>query len=803
MRRVLTFAVTVVAVLAVPQAAGAQEPNQVTGLTAVQRDGFTTLGWNPVEGATDYQIERTPVDDANAPTGPAVITGVWQPLRTVTPNSPRFADAGYPLGGRFQWRVRARIGTEPQPFSEPVFGTTLPQWGTGPGAEMRTQWESSGNATYTSDANEYAYTAALDAASDRVRVVELGRTNPVPSAPEGRPINMLIIGAPAPPATAAQISNSPAIVFNCNVHGNEPQGRESCLIFARMLAFTQDPHLLEVLDDITVLIVPTINGNGRAANTRGNETGADLNRDYAELLQPETKAFVAMLRDYTPEVGIDLHEGDSEDLPILSSRHLNVHPDIFNEGKRALVEGWMYDAAAQSGWWMGPYSNGGDSHEGILRNTFGLKNVVGMLAENRASGGPTRPAESGNQLANRNRKSYGSLWEEFQSLEYYWTRLDEIHGAVEQSIAFQRSNSGRVVLRGSYPWGLDPRFPEHPLPNEDAPTAERILDPAPCGYFLNEEQFSGDMPGGSVGLRLGLHGIAQQTRPAGHIVRLIQPQRGLIPTLLDAQAVDPEPIIAAQRLSECPHVNAFPRDFSVVEAEDTERTETLTIANIATELDEPLNWTITEAVSNCATPTDLPWVSASRTSGTTASGGAATDVDLTFDFGAVNGPATRSGILCLTSNDIGEPTIVVALDYEVRDLRVELQDIADELWSRLPLRDKQDSRDLRDAVEALDDATRTRDWDGGGHLDNGNRVFNELAEAIRNLDGIRGSWVDDAIEDVTAIARDLAQIAVDEAPDGSRKDRAEDELERGDDLRDDREYERAVRRYESAWEIAT
>jgi zinc carboxypeptidase len=805
MRRVLTFAVTVVAVLAVPQAAGAQEPNQVTGLTAVQRDGFTTLAWDPVAGATDYQIERTPVDDANAPTGDPVITGVWQPLRTVTPDEPRFADAGYPLGGRFQWRVRARIGTEPQPFSEPVFGTTLPQWGSGPGAGLRTEWEASGNATYTSDTAEYAYTAALDAASPRVRVVELGRTNPVPSAPEGRPINMLIIGNPTPPATAQQISNSPAIIFNCNVHGNEPQGRESCLIFARMLAFTEDEHLLEVLDDVTVLIVPTINGNGRAANTRGNETGQDLNRDYALIEQPETKAFVAALRDYTPEVGIDLHEGDSEDLPILSSRHLNVHEPVFNEGKRALVEGWMYDAAAQSGWWMGPYSNGGDSHEGILRNTFGLKNVVGMLAENRASGGSTRPAEQGNQLANRNRKSYGSLWEEFQALEYYWTRLDEIHGAVDQSIQFQRSNSGRVVLRGSYPWGLDPRLPPHPLPNEDAPTPERILDPPPCGYFLTEEQYSGDRPGGTVAERLGLHGIAQQTRPAGHMVRMIQPQRGLIPTLLDPQAVDPEPMIATQRLSECPHVNAFPRDVSVVAAEDVEKTETLTIANVATELDEPLEWTITEAVSDCSTPSDLPWVSTSRTSGTTESGGAAVDVDVTFDGGAVNGPATRSGILCISTNDIGEPMVVVTLDFEVRDLRVELRELADELWNRLPLRNRQDSRDLRDAVEALDDAAWPSYWDGGGHLRLGynNRVYNRLAEAIRELDGIRRPWVEDAIVQITGIARDLAQIEVDEAPDGSLRDRAEDELARGDELADDGEYERAVRRYEDAWDVVT
>jgi hypothetical protein len=33
---------------------------------------------------------------------------------------------------------------------------------------------------------------------------------------------------------------------------------------------------------------------------------------------PETNAYLAMLRDYRPEVVLDQHEGDYEDLPILS-----------------------------------------------------------------------------------------------------------------------------------------------------------------------------------------------------------------------------------------------------------------------------------------------------------------------------------------------------------------------------------------------------------------------------------------------------------------------------------------------------
>src|SRR4051795_5218225 len=92
-----------------PAAASAQEPDQVTGLTATQDVGFTTLKWNPVAGATDYQIERAPIDAADDAAG--TVVGVWQPQRTITPEQPAFADSGFTLGQGYRWRVRARFGT--------------------------------------------------------------------------------------------------------------------------------------------------------------------------------------------------------------------------------------------------------------------------------------------------------------------------------------------------------------------------------------------------------------------------------------------------------------------------------------------------------------------------------------------------------------------------------------------------------------------------------------------------------------------------------------------------------------------
>jgi hypothetical protein len=832
---VAVLAVAFVSLFAVATASAmVTDPTQVTGLTVTQGEGFATLAWTAVPGATDYQIERTPVDDANVPTGAAVIVGVWQPARHVNNGSPHFAESGFALGGRYQWRVRARIpvGTPPvstpQAFSEPVFGTTRPQWGTGPGAGLRTGWETSGNATYTTDVQEWEYTAALDAASDRVRVVELGRTNPIPTgtngAPGNRPINMFIIGYPTPLQTAAAISATPTQVFYCNVHGDEPQGRESCLIFARMLAFTEDPHILEILANTTVLIIPSSNPNGRARNQRGNETGADLNRDHAELLQPETVAFAKMMRDYTPEVGVDLHEGDSEDLPILSSRHLNVFESLFSEAKNGLVEGWMYNNAALSGWWHGPYSSGGDSHEGILRNTFGLKHAVGMLAENRPSGGTTRPAE-GTQLANRNRKSYGSLYEEFQVLEYYWQRRAEIHAIVEASKAAARANVppfrpfyeangmpafavGKLVTRGSYPW---PNFPPVGTggngPDTDAITLARTLVDQPCGYFVTEAQYSGNIGGPTLQTRLEAHGVAQQTRPAGHIVRLAQELRGLIPMLFDTSSVSPSPIVPGTRLTECPHLTAAPRTFSATLFDGQSQTDTLAIGNIATEVDEPLNWTITEAVSDCATPSDLPWVSASLASGSVPSAGGSTNVDVTLTTVGTASPAQLSGVLCLRSNDAGEALVTIPVSLELRSLLAELAAVRAAIAARGQTGVPKTDKAITHALAALDEATAAAGWTDGARLTQagGRDVFDGSQKAVKELSSIAGApaWATDAIKAITSLNREIAALAVSEAPAGQAKDTALRDLSRGDAEQAAGNYANAIVQYRRAWALVT
>ena len=550
-------AVTVAVVLAVALAPLPGQAQLAIELKVVQAEGYAALSWTAAPGVTEYVIERTPVNAQDLPTGLPAIAGVWRPNRQVRPQSPTFADAGFNPGDRFQWRVHAVPGVGlPSLSSAAVGGTTLAS--SGPN-DFLTQFELTLAAQWTSHESELEWTQRIDAASDRVRVVEIGRTV------LGRPINLFVVGYPAPLGTAEEIARSPSVSAGCNVHGNEPSGREGCFMMIRRLAFSDDPWVVDILSNATVLIIPSLNGDGRAANTRGNTTGQDLNRDYGRLSQPEPQAMVRFWRDYTPDVMVDHHEfGEATtcDLSLMVTPHLNNAQAMYEEARFGLLEGWTYDHAATEGWWPCPYpvafSPGGQS----FGSTAGLKHVVGMLIEARSPAGPTRPDETSTQ-GNRRRAAYSQLWALRQAMDYHRANLPTIQQAIADSIAFQLSNTGRVVFNGTYDW--EPSPPPHPgesPPPNNQPGPEDVLDDPPCGYLLSDAQYTtllsdgGSLPEAlrtSPAQRLEAHGIHVERRDDGYFVPMAQPLRGLIPLILDGQTqqLGAPIIVAADRIDDC------------------------------------------------------------------------------------------------------------------------------------------------------------------------------------------------------------------------------------------------------------
>lgn len=109
------------------------------------------------------------------------------------------------------------------------------------------------------------------------------------------------------------------------------------------------------------------------------------------------------------------------------------------------------------------------------------------------------------------------------------------------------------------------------------------------------------------------------------------------------------------------HATVSPDNFSSTQLNNVIVTRTLTISSVG---NAPLNWNFTEAAANCASPSDLTWLSASPPSGTTDAG-STTNVTVTLDSNGVPLGTDLSGQLCLNSNDPNDAVIQIPVSMTV------------------------------------------------------------------------------------------------------------------------------------------
>jgi zinc carboxypeptidase len=267
-----------------------------------------------------------------------------------------------------------------------------------------------------------SYFRALDAASPRVEIEVLGKTTlgeemimAVISSEENIRNKARIKDAAKRLADPRGLSDADAeklvaegktiVLVTCNIHSSEIASSQMAMEWAHTLATATDAATKKRLDNVVLLIVPSLNPDGQTMITdyyrkyvgtkyEGGRlpwlyhhyAGHDNNRDWYMLTQVETRNLNrAVYSDWSPQVFVDEHQMGSEGPrmfipPFADPVDPDVHPLIWREvnmiganmamrleqaNKSGLIYGYQFDA-----YWLGG-----------TRNTGWWKNVTGMLLE--------------------------------------------------------------------------------------------------------------------------------------------------------------------------------------------------------------------------------------------------------------------------------------------------------------------------------------------------------------------------------------------------------------------------------------
>lgn len=267
-----------------------------------------------------------------------------------------------------------------------------------------------------------SYLRALDAASPRVEVQSLGKTTlgedmimAVISSEQNLRNKRRIIEISQRLADPRGLSDADAsklvdegkaiVLVTCNIHSTEIASSQMALEWAHALATAQDPETRRRLDNVVLLLVPSLNPDGQTMVTdwyrkylgtkyEGGRlpwmyhqyVGHDNNRDWFMLTQIETKNMNrAIYHEWMPQLFVDEHQMGSEGPrmfipPFADPVDPDVHPLIWREvnqvganmafrleqaEKSGLIYGYSFDA-----YWLGG-----------TRNTGWWKNITGLLLE--------------------------------------------------------------------------------------------------------------------------------------------------------------------------------------------------------------------------------------------------------------------------------------------------------------------------------------------------------------------------------------------------------------------------------------
>jgi hypothetical protein len=267
-----------------------------------------------------------------------------------------------------------------------------------------------------------SYFKALDAASPRVEVEVLGKTT------LGEDLFLAAISSEANLANKERLqqiarriadprgltdAEAEALVregrvflfITCNIHSTEIGASQMAMEWAHALATAQDAETKRRLDEVVLLLLPSINPDGQIMETEWyrknlgtkyeggrmpwlyhHYVGHDDNRDWFMLTQKETQAVSrAVYHEWLPQVWLDEHQMGATGPRIFMPPYTepvdpDIHPLVWRDvnliganmafrleqaGKSGVIYGAIFDA-----YWPGG-----------TKNTAWWKNISGLLTE--------------------------------------------------------------------------------------------------------------------------------------------------------------------------------------------------------------------------------------------------------------------------------------------------------------------------------------------------------------------------------------------------------------------------------------
>ncbi|MBY7144683.1 carboxypeptidase [Virgibacillus sp. NKC19-3] len=370
--------------------------------------------------------------------------------------------------------------------------------------EPITGFEERGGEDWTTYEEELDFLEEVAESSDRVTYSQIGTTE------EGRALHLVRVGFPEPPSDEDIAEGRNMLVIGTQ-HGNENAPREMALQMLRDLAFTDDTHVLEQLEDATILFIPTANPDGREADTRVNSEGIDINREHLSLRTLEVQTIGEVLNQFNPDITVDGHERPTAtgnpDIEMLWPRNLNVDDELQSLNQE-MVEDYMFPPVENAGFSTGLYGSPGGSGGGderIMRNILGLRNGLGVLTETAGEQEPSYRVEA-------QKRAVESV------LTFYRDRFEDVGtmvaGAPERQTTAGADQSDPFYLDGADNWD---------------PTT--VLEKKPSGYLLNEAQAE------EMRQHIALFSLeTEEVDGNGVFAPMSQPMMSILPFLFDVRA---------------------------------------------------------------------------------------------------------------------------------------------------------------------------------------------------------------------------------------------------------------------------